>query len=334
MLEPLLADFPTTVSPLLELLDSTLPTSPPLSQILASGPTSALTDTENAQPLILLTSVAIVEVMRQQFGFSAPAHARYFLGHSLGEFTALVAAGHISLADALKLVRRRGEIMAACARRAAVPELDGGPGETGMVALVVEASRVPSLIKSVEEFMVSETLPNDEFLSIGNINSSTQIVLSGHTKAIETCLCHLRKFSGHDPRALRLNVTAPFHSSVMTPAVPVIRRILEQIEVRWPTEEGAEVVSNASARPYGSIGEMRKLVADQAVSTVRWAESIQWLDKERDVGRWIGIGPGRVASNLVGKEVRGGMGRVFCVEGVSGKEVEAAVKAIEAAEVE
>jgi [acyl-carrier-protein] S-malonyltransferase len=336
MLNPLIAAFPRTVNPLLDLLDATLPpsgSSPPLSYIISEGPNPDLTTTENAQPAILFTSIAILNVLQKDFGFSLPDEVQFFLGHSLGEFTALVAAGVLSLPDALRIVRRRGEEMRDCAQRASHPELDGGPGETGMVALVVESGRLPSVIKSVNEFIHSETLPNDEFMSIANVNSSTQIVLSGHLKAITTCICHIRKFTGHDPRALRLNVSAPFHSPVMGPVVPVVRSMLEACEVQYPPTSDAEVIANVIARPYDSEKELRQVLAEQTTATVRWAESIKYLDEERDVQRWIGMGPGRVGKNLVGREVRGGMKRVYGVEGSSAAEIEEVVKKLEQAEI-
>jgi len=332
MLTPLLEAFPRTIKPLIESLDATLPPpdgTPPLSGIIAKGPNELLTATENAQPAILFTSIVILETLAKEFGVDARGKARFMLGHSLGEFTALVAAGVLKLDDALRLVRRRGEVMRDCAVRASVPELDGGPGETGMVALVVENKYLPDLIRRVHAFLHSETLPNDEFLSVANVNSSTQVVLSGHLKAINTCICHIRKFSGHDPRALRLNVSAPFHCMVMGPVVPVVRTMLEGMEVTFPPRDGIEVVANMTARPPESTVQLKKLLAEQATTTVRWAESIQYLDLERDVGTWIGIGPGRVGRNLVGREVRGGGERVIGVEGADAKGIEEAIKAWE-----
>ncbi|KAL7276574.1 [acyl-carrier-protein] S-malonyltransferase [Rhizina undulata] len=327
MLTPLLDAFPRTVKPLIELLDTTLPPPPstrPLSEIISNGPGALLTETENAQPAILFTSIVILRVMEAEFGFDVNTHVSHFLGHSLGEFSALVAAGVLSLEDALLIVRRRGEVMSQCARKSSVPELDGGPGDVGMSALMVEARYLPGLIKAVEDFIASETLPNDEFLSIANINSSTQIVLSGHLKAIATCICHLRKFSGNDPRAIRLNVSAPFHSPIMAPAVPVVRNLLRDMDLKFKPE--TKVIANLTAREYRSDDDMRELLARQSMETVRWAESIRYLDDEVGIKRWIGLGPGRVGKNLVGKEVKGGMDRVWGIEDADAKALEKAVR--------
>ena len=333
MLTRLAETFPRTVGPLLEQLDHTLPPAdgqPPLSRIISWGPNETITATENAQPAILFTSIAILRVLEAEFGQRAlAADTRFFLGHSLGEFTALVAAGVLELPDALRLVRRRGEVMRDCAVRASQPEMEGGPGQTGMMALLVKKDLLPQLIAHVNTFIHSETLPNDEFLSIANVNSSTQIVLSGHLKAINACITHVRKFSGDDPRALKINVSAPFHSMIMAPAVPVVARMLGEMDLRFPPPGGAEVLANVTARPYESVEELREVLARQCTTTVRWAESIQYLDHERDVTRWIGIGPGMVGRNLVGREVRGGMKRVVGIEGVDAKSIEDALNELE-----
>ncbi|TGZ77560.1 FabD/lysophospholipase-like protein [Ascodesmis nigricans] len=335
MLTPLLESFPGTVNPLLELLDATIPPAdsyPPLSQIIASGPGPVLTETENAQPAIMFTSIVILEILRKHFNFDPSRSADFFLGHSLGEFTALIAAGVLTLPDALRLVRTRGEVMRDCARRASVPEMEGGPGETGMVALLIRPKLQESVMQKVTDFIHSETLPNDEFLSIANINSSTQIVLSGHVKAINTCIGHLRQFSGHDPRAIRLNVSAPFHSSIMAPSVRTVKEMMKGMAVNFPPH--GEIISNVTARPFESAKEIRELLALQSTATVKWYQSIKYLDDERDVARWIGIGPGRVGKNLVGKEVRGGMSRVIGVEGVDAASLEVAAKLLERSEEE
>ena len=378
MLTPLLAAFPRTVGPLLELLDETLPPADgasALSAIMAHGPNEALTATENAQPAILLTSIAILRVLEEQYslpvaaaapgsssgssggggegggggagvggssksetGTDAAGETDFFLGHSLGEFSALVAARVLNLADALRLVRRRGEVMCDCARRVSLPEMDGGPGETGMVALLVEPPFLAGLLRAVDAFVASETLPNDEFLAVANVNSASQIVLSGHLKAIAACIGHLRRFAGHDPRALRLNVSAPFHSMVMAPAVPVVERMLAAMPVNFARVgagagagegKGVGVVANVTARPYASADELRTLLARQCTATVRWAESVRYLDRDRGVSRWIGIGPGKVAINLVGREVRGGMASVIPVEGCDAHNIEAAVRRLQ-----
>lgn len=196
-----------------------------------------------------------------------------------------------------------------------------------MFAVMVERSEMDGLMRRVDEFVHSEVLPDDEFLSVANVNSSTQIVLSGHVRAVEACLCHLRKFKGNDPRAIRLNVSAPFHSQIMYPAVKVVRELLDGMEVRG--EGAGKVVANATGRPYKGVEEMKRLLAAQVVETVRWRDSIQYLEKEEGVTRWVGLGPGKVGRNLVGREVKGGPRSVLCAEGVDVKEMETVVRALE-----
>lgn len=201
-------------------------------------------------------------------------------------------------------------------------------GEVGMFAVMVEKKELAGLMKKIDDFIHSEVLPDDEFLNIANINSSTQIVLSGHVRAVEMCLCHLRKFQGNDPRAIRLNVSAPFHSQIMAPAVKVVRNLLDEMEVGRGGDV-ARVVSNATAKPYGDFDEMKRLLAAQAVETVQWKDSISFLENEAGVTRWFGLGPGKVGRNLIGREVKGGYKSVLGVDGMDVGELEKAVRMLE-----
>lgn len=318
MLTPLITAFPRTLAPLLEILDATCPG---LQETISVGPSEALTHTPNAQPAILFTSIAILRVLEQDFGLQTSRFS-YLLGHSLGEFSALVAANVLSLNDALTLVRRRGEAMAQCAETTA--------GEVGMFAVMVEKAELPGLMKRIDDFIHSEVLPDDEFLNIANVNSSTQIVLSGHVRAVDACLGHLRKFQGNDPRAIRLNVSAPFHSQIMAPAVPIVRALLDGMQLGGgAAAEPGKVVSNATARPYRDLEEMKRLLAAQAVETVQWKDSISFLENEMGVTHWFGLGPGKVGRNLIGREVRGGYKSVLGVDGMDVGEMEKAVRALE-----
>ncbi|KAG0633070.1 acyl transferase/acyl hydrolase/lysophospholipase [Tuber brumale] len=315
MLTPLTKTFPKTVIPLLDRLDIVLPG---LRPVLFDGPCSYLTETQNAQPAILISSLAILRVLEKDFGVD-PTKFDYFFGHSLGEFTALVAAGIISLEDALRLVRQRGMSMAAATANS--------ENEVGMFALIVEKGQVKNLERQVSEFIDSEALGEDEFLSIANVNSSTQLVISGHVSAIMNCVGQIRKFKGNDPRAIRLNVSAPFHSGIVAPTVSVVRRMLRKMDMK--EDNVRKVVSNVCGRPYRHLVEMQEMLPWQCVKTVRWKDSIECLEKSCGVGRWVGIGPGRVQTNLVRQEVRGGRASVVAVEGMDVKGMEDAAKALE-----
>jgi len=314
MLTPLTKAFPRTVIPLLDQLDLVLPG---LRPVLFDGPSTYLTETPNAQPAILISSIAILRVLEKDFGVD-PTKFDYFFGHSLGEFTALVAAGIISLKDALLLVRQRGMSMAVATANC--------ENEVGMFALIVEKGQVENLEQQIKEFIDSEALGEDEFLSIANVNSSTQLVVSGHVSAIMHCLGQIRKFKGNDPRAVKLNVSAPFHSGIVAPAVSVVRRMLQEMDM----DEGnvRKVVSNVRGRPYSHLIEMRESLSRQCVETVRWKDSIEWLEKNCGVKRWVGIGPGRVQTNLVGREVNGGKASVVAVEGMDAEGMEDAANAL------
>ena len=230
-------------------------------------------------------------------GISSGGEERlYFLGHSLGEFCALVAAGIMSLRDAITLVRRRGISMAT-----STPSEDRS--DVGMYALISPPEHLPDLIRTISDYLSAETLPKNKIVQIANHNTSAQIVLSGHVSGIRILLDHLRSFSGHDPRALRLNVSAPFHSQLMAPAVEIVQRELDRVELKWEDRLG-EVVANVLARAYSGEQELRDMLPKQAVERVRWLESVRWLEKEKGVRRWIGFGPEvKVGRGLVKRDV-------------------------------
>ena len=285
----------------------------PLSKIIAEGPNSKLTATENAQPAIMITSIMILRVLEKEFGFETNERVDITLGHSLGEFAALVAAGNLLEADALRLVRRRAEVMARCSKE--VGE------EVGMVALVCEAQHLESMVEAIHDFLgrhgegskadsgTDYDMPAVQQVLIANVNSKNQIVLSGSIRRINELLTHLRQFAGHDPRAVRLKSDSPFHSPLMKPASAMMQKMLDQPSqvakgedtVIWPGI--MPCVSNLSARPFESKQQLKDYLARQCVETVLWHDSIVHLHTQEKVRRWIGIGPGKVGRNLVGKEV-------------------------------
>lgn len=315
MLTPWLEAFPKSAKPTIEEIDHLLGYK--LSTIMEEGPSRTLTATENAQPAIMATSILILRVLEAEFGFKPPERADVTLGHSLGEFAALVAGGFVSFQDSLYLVRKRAEVMAECSRKAT--EQFGG--EYGMVAIVTEENHLFPLIEAIHEFLghhsagsksesAQDTPPIEQVL-IANMNSKNQIVLSGSIERIKELLTHVRQFGGHDPRAVRLKSDSPFHSPLMKPASQLMKKLLDgksrvkghehEDIVRFPGV--MECVSNVSARPFKDKEDLKDLWARQCTETVRWWETIKYLDQEEHVRRWIGIGPGKVGRNLVGKEV-------------------------------
>lgn len=297
--------FPVTATRFLDDMDAILGFR--LSRIIFDGPNSELNKTENSQPAIMATSILILRILEKHFGFDTRSRVDVTLGHSLGEFSALVTGGYLDFSDALKLVRRRAEIMAECTRRAHEESSE----EYGMVALVCEPNRLDGLLRTIHEFLglapsglrddTSCGTPPIEQVMIANINSKNQIVLSGSVQRIRTLLIQLRQFGGHDPRAVRLNSKSPFHSPIMAPAADYMKRALEEIRVNFPAD--MPCISNVTGLPFRSKEELKRLLSKQCVDTVRWWDSIRYLDQEQGVKRWIGIGPGKVGRNLVGKEV-------------------------------
>ncbi|KAF1937542.1 malonyl-CoA-acyl carrier protein-like protein transacylase [Clathrospora elynae] len=337
MLTPWLQAFPSTAKPFLEEIDETLKL--PLTRIIEFGTNAELTQTENAQPAIMATSILILRILEQQFGFKTDERVDITLGHSLGEFAALVAGGYLTFHDALKMVRTRAEVMSRCSKEAV--EQDGG--EFGMVALVCESEQhMQALVSGIHEFLAlgsnidsHDHLPAVQQVAIANLNSKNQIVLSGSIARINTLLTNLRQFGGHDPRHVRLKSDSPFHSALMKPAQETMKRILHK-----ETDDGRDIItwpgimpciSNVSGQPFQSKDQLKDLLARSCVETVQWWKSIRYLHEEEKIRRYVGIGPGKVGRNLVGKEV--GMKGAVKGGGVWGitspKEIEEVVRALD-----
>ncbi|KAK9426130.1 putative Adaptor complexes medium subunit family-domain-containing protein [Seiridium unicorne] len=315
MTAPWIEAFPRSAQDVLDEIDSHMGYK--LSSVIQDGPSKTLTETPNAQPAIMATSILILRILEREFGFKVSERIDVSLGHSLGEFAALVAAGVLAFQDALYMVRKRAEAAAEATKRAK----DQYGGEYGMVAVVTEAEYLTALIEAIDDFVGYRSAgarsdhaegiqPIDQVL-IANVNSKNQIVLSGNVEKIKELVAHVRQFLGHDPRAVRLNSDSPFHSPIMRPAVAVMKELLSG-KSRVKGREGEDVItfpgdlmciSNVSARPFGSKEDVKDLLARQCLDTVNWWDSIKYLDQEQRVRRWLGIGPGKVGRNLVGKEV-------------------------------
>ncbi|KAI0505981.1 Adaptor complexes medium subunit family-domain-containing protein [Xylaria bambusicola] len=325
MLTPWLEAFPRSASIILEEIDSYMGYK--LSDVIQNGTNRTLTLTPNAQPAIMATSILILRILERECGFKAIERVDVSLGHSLGEFAALVAAGVLEFEDALYMVRRRADSMAEATQKAR--EKYGG--EYGMVAVVTEPEYLSTLVEAIDDFVgyrsagtrsesADSRKPIDQVL-IANINSKNQIVLSGSLHKIKELIAHVRQFLGHDPRAVQLNSDSPFHSPIMWPAYYVMRDLVSgKSRVKGREDKDIisfpgtmECISNVTARPFASASDVQELLARQCLETVRWWDSIKYLDQEQKVRRWIGIGPGKVGRNLVGKEV--GMRGVDTVKG-------------------
>jgi [acyl-carrier-protein] S-malonyltransferase len=332
MADAWLEAFPSTARAFFDETDEILRCK--LSQAIIEGPNSLLNESENAQPAIMATSVMILRVLEKEFGFKTEEVIDVTLGHSLGEYAALVTGGYLDYPFALKMVRRRGEIMGECTRKAHQES-----GETyGMVALVTEPEHLESLITTIHEFLShgapgskddsSNEVQAIQQVLIANINSKNQIVLSGSLERIRALLVQIREFGGHDPRAVEIKSNSPFHSPIMKPALDYMRRALQDGDVTFPGK--MPCVSNVTALPFQSKDDLKDLLARQAVETVRWWDSIKYLDHDAGTKRWLGLGPGKVGRNLVGKEVgRSGAkgGGVWAIS--DPKEIEATLRSLE-----
>lgn len=246
-----------------------------LTRLCHEGPEDKLRLTANTQPAILTASIAALRVLQHETGFKADLLA----GHSLGEYSALVATGALDFADAVRIVRQRGTFM-----QEAVPDGEG----TMAAVLGIDAA---SLQKICAEAAKCEG--NDEVVTPANYNAPGQIVIAGHTTAVERAL-ELAAERGAK-RAMRLPVSAPFHCPLMHPAGERLRYELEQIRV-YPL--GIPVVSNVEATPYAESNKTVELLVRQMSAPVRWEESVRNMI-DQGTERFIEIGPGKVLSGLI-----------------------------------
>jgi [acyl-carrier-protein] S-malonyltransferase len=249
-----------------------------LSRIIKEGPEGELTRTENAQPAIMAVSLAAFRVMQTQLGFKLPAGAACVAGHSLGEYSALTAAGSLSVAECAKLLQIRGRAM-----QAAVPE-----GRGGMVAIIG-----PEL--AMVEAIVAEARARapGEVIEIANHNSTNQVVLSGSAKGMEMAI-EVAKEKGAK-RALPLAVSAPFHSSLMQPAAEAMATALQASGLKAPA---VPLVANVTAAYVSDAATIKSLLVQQVTGTVRWVDSVLAM-QAAGVTRMIEIGHGNVLAGLV-----------------------------------
>lgn len=256
-----------------------------LKTLMFEGPSEALMATENCQPAILSHSLAILKVLEKEYEFDI-RRASFVLGHSLGEYTALVAAGALDVTTAVKLVHLRGKAMASCI----TPEI----GPTAMRALVVKGD-----VKGIEELMnkIEVQLPDGEVAQISNINSRRQVVISGTRKGVDYA-CSIIQAKGFAGRGLDLPVSCPFHCKLMGPAAERMAQALETVEFKEPIPD---VIANSFARPYGPPSTIPGTLVDQCTKTVQWQRSLQYA-RDDGVHDWLALGPSKALANIVKKE--------------------------------
>lgn len=238
------------------------------SQTLFEGPESALKLTANTQPAILTVSVAAHAV----FSKRGPAPV-FVAGHSLGEYSALVAAGALSLEDAVRAVRARGTFM-----QEAVPE--------GVGAMAAVMGLEPAKVKQA-----CDAAAEGQVVSPANYNSPEQTVIAGHAQAVERAIAKAKELGG---KAKVLPVSAPFHCALMEPVKSRLAEVLGKVKVSAPS---VPVVTNVEAQPNTDAARVVPLLLEQVSSSVRWVEIIQFLQSQ-GVTRVVEVGPGKVLSGL------------------------------------
>ncbi len=252
-----------------------------ISRLCFDGPAEQLQLTENTQPAILTVSVAAFRAMESE-GFPA---ASYFAGHSLGEYSALVCAGVISLADAVRTVRARGQYMQ-----------EAVPIGTGAMAAVMGAD-----LNQIES--ACQEARHSQVCAPANINSQSQVVIAGNTEAVDRAVELLKQ--GAAKRVVKLNVSAPFHCALMMPAQERLAPALEKVNF---ADTSIPVVTNVDALPKTNGTELRKALVMQVSSAVRWQASVELLIN-RGVDTFIEVGPGKVLTGLLRQIRREALGR-------------------------
>ena len=246
-----------------------------LSAIMWDGPKDTLTLTENAQPALMAVSMAVMRVFEREFGFDLAARVKCVAGHSLGEYSALAAAGTFTVTDAARLLKLRGQAM-----QAAVPL-----GQGAMAALLgvgLDVARV-----------IAEKATQGQVCDVANDNDPGQIVLSGHKSAIER-VAEVGKAHGLR-RAVMLPVSAPFHCALMKPAADAMAAALAKVEMHVPR---VPVIANVTAAAVTDPAAIRALLVQQVTGTVRWRECVMTM-ASLGVTDVFEIGAGKVLAGLV-----------------------------------
>jgi [acyl-carrier-protein] S-malonyltransferase len=257
-----------------------------LSATIFEGPEDKLTLTANAQPALMAVSIAALRALETR-GFSLAKHAKFVAGHSLGEYSALCAAGSISLADTARLLRIRGNAM-----QAAV-----APGEGAMAAIIgLEHGDVEAACREASAGGVCQ---------IANDNGGGQLVISGSKAQVDRA-CEILKERGAK-RAILLPVSAPFHSALMAPAADAMREALAKVTVNPPA---VPLIANVLARPVNAPDEIRARLVEQVTGQVRWRESVEFMAAQ-GITTQLELGSGKVLTGLV-KRIAKEVGAMAC----------------------
>ena len=244
-----------------------------ISKLILEGPKEELDLTSNTQPAIFLVSYSIFNVITKEFNINLN-NAKYYAGHSLGEYSALSCAGYLNFSDTLKILKIRGDAM-----QNAVPS-----GEGGMVAVL------GSKIEIIEKILKNNLQKSE--VQIANDNSDSQIVISGKTEDLDSLVLAFKKNS---IKNIKLPVSAPFHCNLMKNATQIMSKELNKLNFR---DAQKKLISNVTAKVVLNPNEIKDLLIKQIENRVRWRESVINMINN-DVNHFIEIGPGKVLSGLV-----------------------------------
>lgn len=257
-----------------------------LSAVMWEGPADSLNLTANAQPALMAASLAALRVLEAEAGLELKRDVALVAGHSLGEYSALAAAGALSLADTARLLRLRGESM-----QKAVPV-----GTGAMAALLkLDSAAVHEIARQAAE---------GEVCDVANDNGAGQIVVSGHKAAVERAVALAQ---GKGGRGMMLTVSAPFHCALMAPAAEVMRQALAATRIEAPA---VPVVANVEAAPVSDPAAIREALVRQVVGTVRWREGVEAM-AARGVDTFVEVGAGKVLTGLVKRIAAGSRAAAF-----------------------
>ena len=244
-----------------------------LSKVILEGPEDQLKLTQNTQPAILTVSYAIFKILKEEFNYNFE-NTKYFAGHSLGEYSALLCSGSLSFEDALYLLFERGKSM-----QEAVPV-----GKGGMLAVLgSENEEIEDCIKKIKSKGVCE---------IANDNAPGQIIVSGNIELIQELQNILKE---NKKKSIMLPVSAPFHCSLMNAAATNMKSKIENVSFNKPNYE---IIANVTSSPVNDPTEIKKLLVEQIYSKVRWRESILYMANNK-ITKYLEIGPGKVLTGLI-----------------------------------
>ena len=251
----------------------------PISSLILEGPEDQLQLTKNTQPAILVASYSIFRVLKDEFGFDLSVF-KFFAGHSLGEYCALVCSESLDFNDALYLLHERGKAM-----QAAVPV-----GEGSMIAVLgMKTNDIYDFIKNSNQ--------KNGVCEIANDNANGQVIISGNKVSVQLLQSSLKEIK---IKSIPLKVSAPFHCSLMKPAAEIMKDKINDIRFKTPL---FKIVNNVTAKPEDDSNIIKKLLIEQIFSTVRWRESLINMSLE-GIKNYIEIGPGKALSGMVKRTIK------------------------------